>query len=74
MYVYLVIILKLKFIGKIVRLIIIPYRILHCRCGNVYGAASNATLRSLDVVTNEALRITSGAFKATPCSRRASLK
>ena len=34
----------------------------------VYGTASTATLRSLDVLANEALRITSGAFKTTPVS------
>ena len=34
----------------------------------VYGTASTATLRSPDVVANEALRITSGAFKTTHVS------
>ena len=34
----------------------------------VYGAASTATLRSLDVVADEALRTTSGAFKTTHVS------
>ena len=34
----------------------------------VHGTASTATLRSLDVLANEALRITSGAFKTTPVS------
>ena len=34
----------------------------------VYGAASETSLRSLDVVANEAMRITSGAFKTTPVS------
>ena len=34
----------------------------------VYGAANAATLKSLEVVANEAMRITSGTFKTTPVS------
>ena len=34
----------------------------------VYGAASETTMRSLDVVANEAMIITSGAFKTKPVS------
>ena len=32
----------------------------------VYGAASNASLKRLDGVANEAMRISAGAFKSTP--------
>ena len=34
----------------------------------VYGVANTATLKSLEIVANEAIRITSGAFKTTPVS------
>ena len=34
----------------------------------VYGVANTATLKSLEMVANEAMRITSGAFKTTPVS------
>ena len=34
----------------------------------VYGAANAATLKSPEVVANEAMRITSGAFISTPVS------
>ena len=34
----------------------------------VYGAASTVTLKSREVVANESMTITSGAFKTTPVS------
>ena len=37
----------------------------------VYGAANAATLKSLEVVANEAMRITSGAFKNNPSEQYA---
>ena len=32
----------------------------------VYGSASETSLKTLDNITNEAVRIASGAFKTTP--------